>query len=447
MDSHADTTCFGANFTVFGWTGQTCSVAPFSDHYDAMTDVPIAHAATAWDNPTTGETVLLLFYHGLWFGDKLSHSLISPNQCRSIGASICDDPWDPHRSLHLSDPDKLVTIPLMYSANVVSFVTHAPSDEEMDTCRRVILTSRDSWDPSKLGLAQASKEEEAYARLVSCMRIDPDIQVADDGVTMQMDDCNADRLLVSCSDAFSDKAMAHRLISSIKIASEYEDEEDPIVHESKVPLQVSRPDFYVKSMASKTRHSKVTPSELSIRLGCGLETAAKTLQATTQFGVRSATGPLMRRYKTNILQMRCRRLKTTFYNDTMFAKKLSLRGNKSAEIFTNGRFVYATPTPNKAGHTVGQALLELIHEVGVPAKIVVDGASEKLGPKTEWMKIMRENNIDQGITEAYSHWQNRAEDAIREVRRRWRLQFAIPKEEHPNEVVGLCYCAYCILLV
>ena len=121
MDSHADTTCFGANFTPIAWTGQTCSVAPFSEHYDAMTDVPIAHAATAWDDPTTGETTLLLFYFGLWFGTKLSHSLISPNQCRSIGASICDDPWDPHRRLHLRDPDDMVDIPLTFARNICFF--------------------------------------------------------------------------------------------------------------------------------------------------------------------------------------------------------------------------------------------------------------------------------------------------------------------------------------
>ena len=438
MDSHADTTCFGANFTPIGWTGQTCSVAPFSDHYKAMEDVPIAHAATAWDNPESGETVLLVFYFGLWFGPKLSHPLISPNQCRSIGTSICDDPWDPHRSLHMRDPDDQVTIPLSFARNIVSFQSRAPSEEELDGCRRVTFTSQCAWDPTKLGMSPPSQEEEAMARIVSEVRLDPAAQEGDDDrIRMSLDDCNADRLLASCSEAFSEKAMVHRLISSIKIASEFEDEEETIEH-----VEAPTADSMMRSVSSATtsRHSKVTPSEISIRFGCGLETAAKTIRATTQNGVRTATGPLTRRYKTDILRSSKLPLKCTFYNDTMFAKTLSLRQNKCAEVFTNGSFVYVSPTPNKAGNTVAQALTELLNEVGVPNKIVVDGASEKLGPKTKWMAILRDYRIDQGITEAYSHWQNRAEDAIREVRRRWRLLYQrrrIPKRMWDYAVVHI----------
>lgn len=256
-----------------------------------MEDVPIAHAATAWDDPQTGETILLLFYYGLWFGPKLSHSLISPNQCRSVGVSICDDPWDPHRSLHLSDPDDQVTIPLSFARNIVSFVTRAPSEEELDTCRRLVLTSQSYWDPAKLGTGPPSREEEAMARIVSEVRLDPDVQDGN-GIVMLMDDCNADRLLVTCSEALSAKAMAHRLISSIKIASEFEDEEEPTEPTEEEERRS------ISSMTTRQRHSKVTPSEISIRFGCGLETAAKTIRATTQYGIRTATGPLTRRYKT-----------------------------------------------------------------------------------------------------------------------------------------------------
>jgi len=81
MDSHADTSCFGSNFTPISFTGQTCDVTPYTDSYEAMKDVPIASAATAWDNPETGTTIILEFHQGLWFGPKLQNSLINPNQC------------------------------------------------------------------------------------------------------------------------------------------------------------------------------------------------------------------------------------------------------------------------------------------------------------------------------------------------------------------------------
>ncbi|GAX14347.1 hypothetical protein FisN_UnNu047 [Fistulifera solaris] len=105
----------------------------------------------------------------------------------------------------------------------------------------------------------------------------------------------------------------------------------------------------------------------------------------------------------------------------MFAKTKSLRGNKSAEVFTDGHFVTVKPTTNKTGETVANALRELIQEVGIPQKIVTDDAKEKLGPNTKWMEHIRHYKMDWGNTEPYSHWQNRAEDAIREVRRRWKL--------------------------
>ena len=83
IDNHADTTCFGVNFTPIYFTNQVCEVSPFSSEYQAMMDIPVATAATAWDDPTSGKTHILEFNQGLWFGSKLPHSLISPNQCRA----------------------------------------------------------------------------------------------------------------------------------------------------------------------------------------------------------------------------------------------------------------------------------------------------------------------------------------------------------------------------
>ena len=49
-------------------------------------------AATAWDDLDTGLTYILHFHQGLWYGDRLENSLISPNQVRSEGNIIHDDP-------------------------------------------------------------------------------------------------------------------------------------------------------------------------------------------------------------------------------------------------------------------------------------------------------------------------------------------------------------------
>ena len=96
IDNHADTCCFGANFTPIYFTGHACHVQPFMDSYESIENVQICSAATAYDDPDTGGTYILVFHQGLWFGPKLNHSLINPNQCRSFGVSLCDDPFDPH---------------------------------------------------------------------------------------------------------------------------------------------------------------------------------------------------------------------------------------------------------------------------------------------------------------------------------------------------------------
>jgi hypothetical protein len=123
IDNHADTTCFGSNFTAVHFTGEQCEVSPFSEQYTSLTNIPVASAATAWDDPTTGETIILLFHQGLWFGDSMTNSLINPNQCRMHGIQLCDDPFNEHRALGLKDPvtDKL--IPMEFGRSFVYLTT------------------------------------------------------------------------------------------------------------------------------------------------------------------------------------------------------------------------------------------------------------------------------------------------------------------------------------
>jgi len=80
MDTHADTCVAGCNFLMCEFDGTTCEVSPFTEEYQAMTNIPVVSAATAWTDIESGETVILWFNQILWYGDKLDHSLINPNQ-------------------------------------------------------------------------------------------------------------------------------------------------------------------------------------------------------------------------------------------------------------------------------------------------------------------------------------------------------------------------------
>jgi len=171
------------------------------------------------------------------------------------------------------------------------------------------------------------------------------------------------------------------------------------------------PTHIMAQIRTSDRHHGVDANLLSLKWGIGLEKAKDTLRNTTQLNIRSALLPLTRRYRTNLLSQRLRRLNTRFYTDTMFSKiGTSLRGNTCAQIFTDGNgAVFAYPMRTKS--EAGSQLLNLIQQVGVPNELHRDGAPE-MGGNSEFMKICREYRIKSTFTEPYSPWQNKCENTI-----------------------------------
>jgi hypothetical protein len=70
----------GSNFRAWEFTGITCDVSPFTEEYEAMKDVPIVTAATAWTNDDTDEAFILIFHQVLWYGKKMANGLLNTNQ-------------------------------------------------------------------------------------------------------------------------------------------------------------------------------------------------------------------------------------------------------------------------------------------------------------------------------------------------------------------------------
>jgi hypothetical protein len=93
LDSHADTVVLGNNCLVLNYTNRECDVAPYTDTYQAISNVPIVTGATAYTSPTTGDTFILVFHEALWMGPHLDHSLINPNQLRNYGLTVQDNPF------------------------------------------------------------------------------------------------------------------------------------------------------------------------------------------------------------------------------------------------------------------------------------------------------------------------------------------------------------------
>ncbi len=133
IDNHADTTCFGKNFRVISFTSEVCSLSPYLSEYDSITDIPICTTATAVDL-NSGETIILEFGQGLWFGNRMDHSLVNPNQCRAFGIRINDDPTDATRILGMELSDDYV-VPFTMRGTTCAFQSRSPSTLELETCR------------------------------------------------------------------------------------------------------------------------------------------------------------------------------------------------------------------------------------------------------------------------------------------------------------------------
>ena len=171
------------------------------------------------------------------------------------------------------------------------------------------------------------------------------------------------------------------------------------------------PTHTMAHIRTSKRHNGVDPELLSQKWGIGLEKARSTLKNTTQMNVRSALLPLIRRYRTDLLSQRLKRLKTRFYTDTMLSKVgTPLRGNTCAQIFTDGNgAVFAYPMRSKA--QAGTQLLTFIQQVGIPNELHRDGAPE-MGGNSKFNQICQEHRIKSTYTEPHPPWQNKCENTI-----------------------------------
>ena len=86
----------------------------------------------------------------LWFGNRLQHSLINPNQIRYNRGRVQDDPTRHDEPFGITT-DQLY-IPFQIDGTTVYFDTRAPTLHEMENLPYAVLTSEERWDPSRVRL-------------------------------------------------------------------------------------------------------------------------------------------------------------------------------------------------------------------------------------------------------------------------------------------------------
>ena len=133
---------------------------PYDTSYKPISNVPIVSGATAYDDPDTGYTWLLVINEGLFYGNKLDHTLINPNQIRHYQIDYWDNPYDRMHDLSIVIPGVL-TIPMFQIGTKLQFQTRSPTTEELTNITdefRIELTSAQEWNPDSVQLSSTSMQ-------------------------------------------------------------------------------------------------------------------------------------------------------------------------------------------------------------------------------------------------------------------------------------------------
>ena len=339
-----------------------------------------------------------MFGQGLWFGERMPNkSLLNPNQCRSFGISLCDDPTDAHRELGIYVPSSDLMIPMTMNGSICSIMTRCPTHDELDSCRHILLSDEHNWNPDAVTFNVSSLNGE-----IENTHLETEF----------------DTLLSSCGG--SPRELVQRAVAPIRVNNN-KTKSKTSQHDGGNYIPPSPFQQGIDSIYTSERHHKVTPESLSRKWHIGLNRARATIKCTNQLGIRSALYPLTRRYRTDLIQLKYRRLRCTMYTDTIFPATKSLNQMKCCQIWTDGKgYVFADPLLSKKDTYV--SLNNLIETVGIPETIFSDGAKEEVGPNSKFTKRMQELHISSRNSEAYSQWQNCCENTIGKLKARWKLR-------------------------
>ena len=406
-------------------TNRAADVYPYDSSYKSIANVPIVSGATAWDDPFTGETYILVFHESLFYGPKLDHSLINPNQIRMNGIGFWDNPFDRTRELSI-EIERGPVIPLEFKGTKLMFSSRVPTKDELDRCHHIDMTSPLEWNPSQVVLGEiASDRQKAPPFSVIIGKVtrennafyirDADVHGYELGGT-------DDYLLHSVDPTLI--GLRERIIESTTVEE---------WHHEDVPSR--------RTFISTERHKKLSAESISDLWCIGIKRARNTLNATTQRGIRSAILPLSRRYRSD-RRYNMKRLNGKFATDTLYAEVKSLHQNTCAQLYSHKvGFSACYPIRNATGDELGYTLQDFCNDFGVPEHLKSDGHMSQVGINTLFKQLIRRHDIKHKISEPRRPNQNPAESAIREVKKRWyriMMKKAVPKRLWDYGIVWVC---------
>lgn len=399
LDNHADTCVVGKHSLILNDFDRPVNVTGYDESQGTVAhNMRTVTAAVAYDDPYTGKVVIIVIHQAILI-PHLNVNLICPMQARVNDIGICDIPKflakNPTEHTHavtfpkLKESDEFI-IPLSLKGVTSFFPTRKPSKQEYDSAETVLELTYESpeWDPKSTMFEQQEESMmDSRGQVLTNDTVGP----------------RGRMFMVSGLQTFA-PTLPFDLYDCYGMA------EDNLG----MALESNRSVAGVGIARSENRGS-LDPNKLAQTWGIGLEAAKRTIQATTQRGMRTVLHPsLSRRFRTNDRQLRYRRLPVELFTDTLISTVLSKRKNKCAQIFAhrNG-WARAFPMANKSD--AHEALSLLFARDGVPAALIMDGSKEQI--LGEFRKKAREAGCHVKQTEPYSPWSNAAEGCIRELKR------------------------------
>ena len=110
-----------------------------------------------------------------------------------------------------------------------------------------------------------------------------------------------------------------------------------------------------------------------------LDTAQRTLDATTQSQIHTPNTNLTRNFSTNDRSIRYKRINELFFMDTFFATKAagkSMHGHTCVQLFVTDKG-FMSVVPMKSKSEVPKALKQFAKEIGAPEAIIIDHSGEQ----------------------------------------------------------------------
>ena len=338
LDTRADTICCGLNWKLLSTTGQQCNVNGFHESFDSIPDVPVATAATAYTT-SDGTTYILIVNEALYFGSSLDHSLINPNQIRHYGIPVSDDPYDSGRPFGIDHAE--LFIPFGTNGSAVHFISRVPSEREMESCPKIVLTDGVvEWDPRNVVMSPNRPYMDPQEVDINKVRTENQRRL---NVAYE---CESDMVLSSIPDYQPPDQLYQRLVESVNISYRTPsviDRKKGTTGKSSMKMPHKRGRTMGK-VTARSRHSKITPEHIAKLMNISLEKAKQMLKVTTQENVRTAINPITRRYRVDHLTLRTNQLGGQWYIDWMSAVTLSLNQNKGAFIMTDGLLTNVYPS-------------------------------------------------------------------------------------------------------